>query len=264
MSVKFATIASGSSGNSVFVGTENTKILIDAGLSGKRIEDGLKQLDLSGKDIDAIFVTHEHIDHVDGIGVLSRRYDLPIYATEGTWNKMPSKVGEIREKNKRLIYSDENCILNDLCIHPFEIPHDAAEPVGYTVSTDKAKIAVATDIGHVTRTILDNIKECDTILLESNHDVEMLKNGSYPYPLKQRVLGSFGHLSNDTAGKLLACIMNDKLKYAFLGHLSKENNTPKLAYDTVKAVLKEYGIDTGTYFKMFTAARYGVENPIVI
>lgn len=264
MSVEFATIASGSSGNSIFVGTENTKILIDAGLSGKKIESGLKDLNLSGDNIDAIFVTHEHIDHVDGIGVLSRRYDIPVYATEGTWAQMPSKVGKFKEKNQKLIYSDENCILNDLCIHPFDIPHDAAEPVGFTVSTDKIKIAVATDIGHVTRTILDNIKECDAILLESNHDVEMLKNGSYPYPLKQRVLGKHGHLSNDTAGKLLACIMSEKLKYAFLGHLSKENNTPMLAYETVKSVLKEYGIETGTYFNLFTAARYGVENPVIL
>ena len=255
MSVKFATLASGSSGNSIFVGTEKTKILIDAGLSGKKVEEALKDLNLSGKDIDAIFVTHEHIDHVDGIGVLSRRYDIPVYATEGTWLQMPSKVGCIKEKNQKLIYSDENCIFNDLCIHPFDIPHDAAQPVGFTVSAGDAKIAVATDIGHVTRTILDNIKDCSSILLESNHDVEMLKNGSYPYPLKQRVLGKNGHLSNDAAGKLLACIMSDKLKYAFLGHLSKENNTPELAYETVSFILKEYGIEIGTYFKLFTAPR---------
>lgn len=260
MSVKFTTIASGSSGNSVFIGTKNTKILIDAGLSGKKIEAGLKNIDLSGNDIDAIFVTHEHNDHVDGIGVLSRRYDIPVYATEGTWKHMPSKVGEFKDKNKRFIYNDENCILNDLCIHPFEIPHDAAEPVAFAVSSNNAKIAVATDIGHVTRTILNNIKDCNAVLLESNHDVYMLKNGSYPVQLKKRILGKFGHLSNDSAGKLLACIMNDKLKYAFLGHLSKENNTPELAYETVKAVLNEYGIETGSYFKLITAPRYGVEN----
>lgn len=264
MAVEFATIASGSSGNSVYIGTKHTKILIDAGLSGKKIEQGLKDLNLTGYDLSAIFVTHEHIDHVDGVGVLSRRYNLPIYATEGTWHCMPSKVGAIAEKNKFYVYNEENCIINDLCIHPFSIPHDAAEPVGYSIRVDNCKIAVATDMGHVTKTVLENLRDCNAILIESNHDVEMLKTGSYPYQLKQRVLGNNGHLSNETAGKLLACIMNDKLSYAFLGHLSAENNTPSLAFSTVKNILNEYGIEIGTYLNLFLAPRYGVENPVSI
>lgn len=262
MSVEFATIASGSSGNSVYIGTEKTKILIDAGISGKKVQDGLKKIDLHGGDIDAIFVTHEHIDHVSGIGVLSRRFNIPVYATEGTWNSMPNSIGEISLKNKKVVYSEESCIINDLCIHPFDIPHDAAQPVGYSVFAGKYKLAVATDIGHVTDDILDNITDCNILLLESNHDVEMLKSGSYPYPLKRRILGDKGHLSNENAGKLIVKIMNDKLSNVILGHLSLENNTPDVAYETVKSVLEEEGIEVGNFLNLYMASRYGVDRLI--
>lgn len=262
--MEFATIASSSSGNCVYVGTEHTKILIDAGLSGKKIEKGLDELSLNGNDITAIFVTHEHIDHVDGVGVLSRRYDLPVYATEGTWANMPKKVGEIAHKNKFCVYREEKCVINDICINPFAIPHDAAEPVGYSVFTDKSKIAIATDIGHVTKGILDNLRDCNLILLESNHDIKMLERGAYPFNLKKRILGKNGHLSNEIAGKLLACIMTDKLSHAFLGHLSSENNTPSLAFSTVKTILEEYGIEVGTYLNLLLAPKYGVESLVKI
>lgn len=264
MAVQFATIASGSSGNSVFIGTEHTKILIDAGLSGKKVQAGLESIGVSGKELDGIFVTHEHIDHVQGVGILSRRFDIPVYATMGTWNAMPSSVGEIKEKNKKVVYSNENCVVNDLCISPYSIPHDAVEPVGYSVLTEKFKVSVATDIGHVTETIMENIKDCDLLLLESNHDIDMLKNGDYPYPLKKRILGENGHLSNETAGKLLAWVIcqNSKLRNVFLGHLSKENNTPATAYETVSGILEQYDIQAGKEFNLYMAARYGVEKLI--
>lgn len=264
MGVEFSTIASGSSGNSVYIGSNHTKILVDAGLSGKKIEIGLNALDLSGWDIDAIFVTHEHIDHVDGIGVLSRRYDIPIYATEGTWSNMPSKIGEIKDKNRKLVYNEENCIINDLCIHPFNIPHDAKEPVGYSVLCENFKISIATDIGHVNKNIRDNIFDSDILLLESNHDIDMLKNGSYPYSLKQRVLSDVGHLSNPKAGELLVDILNQRLKHVFLGHLSNENNTPNLAFDTAKNILSTTGVEIGKEINMYVAPRYGVKRKIVL
>lgn len=262
MAVEFATIASGSSGNCVYIGTENTKILIDAGLSGKKVQDGLKTLNLTGSDIDAIFVTHEHIDHVQGVGILSRRFDIPIYATDGTWNGMPSTVGEIKERNKRFVYCDEKCVINDICIQPFEIPHDANEPVGYTINTERFKVCVATDLGHVTQKIIDNTKDSDVLLLESNHDIDMLKRGTYPYPLKQRILGKKGHLSNETAGKLLSHLVKNskRLEHIFLGHLSKENNTPSLALDTVNSILKNDDIKIGEDINLYMAKRYGVEN----
>ena len=264
MKLKFATIASSSSGNCIYVGTEYTNILVDAGLSGKKIEDGLKELELTGGDIDAIFVTHEHIDHVDGVGVLSRRYHIPVYATEGTWANMPSKVkaDTMRDDYKRNVYADENTVFNDLCIKPFSIPHDAAEPVGYSIMTDKDKITIATDIGHISDSIRENVKGSSVLLLESNHDVEMLKNGSYAYNLKQRILSDYGHLSNDNAGKFLSDFADNKLKYVFLGHLSRENNTPRVAFDTVSDIVTESGIELGGDFSMWVAAPYGVKRRI--
>ena len=165
-------IASGSSGNCIYIGSDDTHILIDAGISRKKIEEGLNSIDVSLKDIDAVFVTHEHIDHVDGVGVLARRYNIPIYATEGTWANMPSKVKAetIRDDFKHNVYADENMVFNDLLIRPFDIPHDAAQPVGYSVMTDNDKITVATDIGHISDTIKENVKGSSILILESNHD----------------------------------------------------------------------------------------------
>lgn len=267
MNMKYASIASGSSGNCIYIGTENTHILIDAGLSGKKIEEGLKALDLQGSDIDAIFVTHEHSDHVDGVGVLSRRYDIPVYATEGTWENMPAKIGKIKPLMQKPVYADEDCFFNDMLIRPFTIPHDAAEPVGYSVSTNDKKITVATDIGHITDNVKVNIKGSNLLLLESNHDVEMLRKGSYSYPLKKRILSDYGHLSNVNAGIMLQeliCDNDSRLDYVFLGHLSHENNHPQLAYDTVKAALEEKHIIPDKDINLWVAKRYGVKRIIEI
>lgn len=264
MAARFATIASGSSGNSAFLETGHTKILIDAGLSGKKILSGLFELGVKGEDIDGIFISHEHIDHVRGAGVLSRKFGTPVFATEGTWKNMPGSVGDIRPEKRRVISPRGETVIKDLLIKPYSIPHDAEEPVGFGFITDKFKISTATDIGHVTEEVMENIKECDLLLLESNHDVQMLKNGSYPYPLKERILGKEGHLSNETAGKLLAWIIcqNAKLKNVFLGHLSIENNTPETAFETVKGILDGMGIETGKEFNLYTAARFGTDRVI--
>ncbi len=264
MRLKFATIASSSSGNCIYIGTEYTNILIDAGLSGKKIEEGLKELDLTGQDIDAIFVTHEHSDHVNGIGVMSRRYNIPIYATEGTWSNMPAnvKAETIRMDYKRNVYADENMVFNDLNIKPFAIPHDACEPVGYSIMTERDKITIATDIGHISDAIKENVKGSTVLLLESNHDVNMLKNGPYDYNLKKRILSDYGHLSNDNAGKFLSDFADSRLKYVFLGHLSKENNTPQIAFNTVSDIVEKSGIELGGDFNMWVASPYGVKRRI--
>lgn len=264
MKLKFATIASSSSGNCIYVGTEYTNILIDAGLSGKKIEEGLKELELTGDKIDAIFVTHEHTDHVNGIGVISRRYNIPIYATEGTWENMPStvKAETIRSDCKRYVYANENTFFNDLVIKPFDIPHDAKEPVGYSIMTEKDKITIATDIGHITDTIKENAKGSSILLLESNHDLNMLKNGAYAYSLKQRILSDYGHLSNENAGRFLSACADSRLKYVFLGHLSKDNNTPKVAFNTVRDIVTDSGIELGGDFNMWVAPPYGVKRRI--
>lgn len=256
MAVKFCSIASGSSGNSIYVGTEHTRILFDAGLSGKRIQQGLKELQVDGGQIDALFITHEHTDHIKGAGILSRRFDIPIFATQGTWDAMENKLGSVAPKNKRFVYNGENCVVNDICIHPFEIPHDAAEPVGYSIIAEKYKMTIATDLGHVTDVIRENIIDSDVLLLEANHDIEMLKNGAYPWSLKQRILGEQGHISNVTAGELLSEVITGKMKHVFLGHLSAENNLPFLAYKTVEKILNKEHIKVGTYFKMDMALRH--------
>lgn len=258
MAIEFTTLASGSSGNSVYIGTENTKILIDAGVSGVRIESVLKDINVKPEDLDAIFITHEHADHVNGVGVLSRRYNLPVYATHGTWSNMPLKVGEIYKPNKKFVYPNEKVFLNDIQIKPFEIPHDAKEPVCYSVFWKDVKLAVATDMGHVTKNVIENIRFCDGLVLESNHDEVMVKNGPYPAMLKERLLGKHGHLCNETSAKLLACVMNDKLKNVFLSHISKENNTPDLAYVTVASTLEEFGIKVQRDVNLHISEDYGI------
>lgn len=253
--MEFCTIASGSSGNSTFIGTEYTKILVDAGISGKRIEDALERLGLSGGDIDALFLTHEHKDHIQGAGIISRRFDVPVYATAGTWAAIGGGIGKIAPGNKRFVYAGEGCAINDICVRPFAIPHDAAEPVGYNILAEGKKAALATDIGHVTDEICESLADSDILLLEANHDEEMLKKGGYPRYLKERILGENGHLSNNTAGKLLSLVMSGRLKHVFLGHLSAENNTPRLAYATVERVLQEKHIQPGRHLEIALAER---------
>lgn len=262
MSIKFTTLASGSAGNSVYIGTPNTKILIDAGISGTKIENSLSSINVSIKDIDAIFITHEHHDHIEGVGVLSRRYNIPVYATEGTWDNMPQKVGKIIHKN--IIYKDENIYLNDIYLRAFEIPHDAKDPVCYSIFYDNIKICVLTDMGYITENIIKNAMNSNTLLIESNHDVDMVKNGNYPTYLKKRVLGKYGHISNETCAKLLYCVMNDKIKDVFIGHISTRNNTPELAYISVTSTLDEFGVRVEKDIFIHIAKPYGVNKIIEI
>ncbi len=233
--MRFCTIASGSSGNCTYVGTDNTHILVDAGISGRRIEAGLKQLDLTGHDLDAILVTHEHADHIAGLGVMARKYEIPIYTTGGTADAMQraGSLGRIPEGAIHEFMEDEPFAIGDLNIRAFTIPHDAAQPVGFRIGSGNTSVGIATDLGKYTDYIVDNLTGLDALLLEANHDVNMLLVGKYPYLLKQRILGDRGHLSNENAGRLLCRLLHDDLKAVFLGHLSKENNYEALAYETV-------------------------------
>ncbi|MBQ1312646.1 MAG: MBL fold metallo-hydrolase [Blautia sp.] len=233
--MRFCSIASGSSGNCIYVGTENTHILVDAGISGKRIEAGLGELSLSGKDVDAILVTHEHADHIQGLGVLARKYGIPIYTTPGTAYilKQQKSLGRLPEGIFHEIREDERFTIKDFTVLPFTIPHDAAQPVGFRVECQEKSVGIATDLGKYNEYIIDRLTGLDAVLLEANHDVNMLEVGPYPYLLKMRILGDRGHLSNENAGKLLCRILHDQMKAIFLGHLSKENNYEALAYQTV-------------------------------
>lgn len=233
--MRLCSIASGSSGNCVYVGSEQAHVLVDVGISGKKIEAGLNSIDLTGKDIDGILITHEHSDHIKGLGVLSRKYGIPVYTTGGTADAMSrmSVLGKIPEGLIREIREDEPFFIKDMSIHPFTIPHDAAQPVGYRLECGGQSVGIATDLGKYNEYIVDNLQNLDALLLEANHDIRMLQVGKYPYYLKQRILGDRGHLSNENAGRLLCRLLHDNLKAVFLGHLSKENNYEELAYETV-------------------------------
>ena len=234
--MRFASIASGSSGNCIYAGTENTHVLIDVGISGKRIEKGLADLGVKPSELTAICITHEHSDHIKGLGVLARKYEVPIYATEGTLREIRNvkSLGEYPEELLRPLRADVKLSLGDMEILPFHIDHDASDPVAYRIQAGNKSVAVATDLGHFNQYTIDHLLDLDAVLLESNHDLRMLQSGPYPYYLKRRIMGDFGHLSNENAGRLLNCILNDKLKYVLLGHLSKENNLPELAFETVR------------------------------
>ena len=234
--MRMCSIASGSSGNCIYVGSDNHHILIDAGISGKRVEAGLRELELSGKDIDGILLTHEHSDHIKGLGVLARIDGVPISATPGTAGalKAMSGLGRIDDSLFVEIHADQDFQIGDLKVSPFHISHDAAEPVAYRIACGEKKMAVATDLGVYTDYTVEHLKGLDVLLLEANHDIHMLQVGAYPYYLKQRISGDLGHLSNETAGKLLCEVLHDDLKAIVLGHLSKENNYAELAYETVK------------------------------
>ena len=233
--MRLCSIASGSSGNCIYVGSNKTNLLIDTGISGKKVEFGLNSLDLTTKDLDGIFVTHEHSDHIKGLGVIARKCVVPIYATPGTIKAMEESgsLGKLPEGIFHEIQGDKEYQIGDLTVHPFHISHDAAEPVGYRVNQGEHSVGIATDMGVYDEYIVDNLKGLDALLLEANHDVNMLQVGSYPYYLKRRILGERGHLSNETAGKLLCRLLHDGMKDILLGHLSKENNYEALAYETV-------------------------------
>jgi phosphoribosyl 1,2-cyclic phosphodiesterase len=229
----FCSLYSGSSGNSLLVETENTKLLIDAGVSSKKIETALNNLNIDPSSINGILITHEHSDHVQGLGTFAKKFDLSVFVNQKTLDAMPKQKEKIPEKNIKKFTIEEKFEIGDMKIKPFAIPHDAANPCGFNVFKDNKKISIATDIGHMTNGILKNLEDSIFVLLESNYDPEVLKFSRYPYPLKSRIAGPNGHLSNELAGKTISHLLGSGLEQAMLGHLSKESNFPELAYKTV-------------------------------
>lgn len=234
--MRLCSIASGSSGNCIYVGSEATHLLVDVGISGKRTENGLKELGLTGNDIDGILITHEHADHIQGLGVIARKYEIPIYATAGTITaiKACEGIGKVDDSLFHEVKEDTKFTLKDMTVNPMRISHDAAQPVAYRIAYGRKKVAICTDLGVYNDYTVECLKGMDALLLEANHDVNMLQVGPYPYKLKQRILGERGHLSNENTGRLLCRILHDNLQTILLGHLSKENNLPELAYESVR------------------------------
>lgn len=229
-------LVSGSSGNSICIGNEHTHILIDAGVSCKRIEEGLNQMELSLKEVDAILITHEHIDHIAGLGVISRKFHIPMYATSGTIDAIcaGSKLGQIEPELFHKIEPLEMFSIGELEVKSIPTWHDAAQPCAYRVNYGDKSVAVMTDLGNYNKIIVDELQGLGALLLEANHDVRMLQTGPYPYPLKKRILSDHGHLSNERSGQLLCELLHDNFQSVVLGHLSKENNLAELAYEAVR------------------------------
>ena len=230
---KFCSLYSGSSGNSLFIETQNTKLLIDAGVSSKKIENALNDINIDPYTLDGILVTHEHIDHVQGLGTLSKKYDLPVFVNQETLDSMPKQKDKISEKNVKTFKISDKFEIGDLEIKPFSIPHDATNPCGFNIWKNNKKISIATDIGHMTNPILKSLEESLFIMLEANYDPEVLRCSPYPFTLKSRIAGPTGHLPNEMAGKTISHLLKSGLKNAMLGHLSKQSNFPELAYKTV-------------------------------
>lgn len=243
--MRLYSIASGSSGNCIYVGTDGEGILIDVGISMKKVRAGLESEGISLSDIRAIFVTHEHTDHISGLGPILRKAPIPVYATRGTisaiWRK--NNMSNISPELFHSIRAGSETILGNLKVAAFTVSHDAAEPVCYTVESREPpttkKIAVATDMGCYSEEVIENLRECKALLLEANHDISLLQAGHYPYALKLRILGDRGHLSNDASARLIQEILHPGLQYILLGHLSKENNFPDLAFQTVRYELEK-------------------------
>ena len=229
----FCSLYSGSSGNSLFIETQNTKLLVDAGVSSKKIETALNDINVDPNSLDGILITHEHTDHVQGLGTLSKKFDLPVFVNQETLDAMPKQRDKIADKNIKTFKVTDKFEIGDLEIKPFSIPHDAANPCGFNIWKDNKKISIATDIGHMTNPILKNLEESLFIMLEANYDPEVLRCSSYPFTLKSRIAGPTGHLPNEMAGKTISHLLKSGLKNAMLGHLSKESNFPELAYQTV-------------------------------
>lgn len=249
------------------MGSDATHLLIDVGISGKRIEEGAALLGLKLTEIDGIFITHEHADHISGLGVLARKYGIPIYATRGTIEAIQHthSLGKIDSSLFHFVNADEKYIIKDMMLYPMRTSHDAQEPVAYRISHDKKKIGIITDLGCYNDYTVECLKDLDVLYLEANHDINMLQVGPYPYYLKQRILSDKGHLSNEASGKLLSRLLNDHMQAVVLGHLSKENNLPELAYETVKVEIMMS--DTGYQaddFPIYVAKRSEVSEMIAI
>lgn len=246
MDMIFCPLFSGSSGNALFVQYGRTRLLIDAGKPGKTVATALDVIGVLPETLDAVLITHEHSDHISGAGVLARKYHVPVYATEDTWQAMDGKVGVIPPGLRRTFDKSQDFYLGDIGVVPFAIPHDAADPVGYRLWGGQASIATATDLGYFAKGVREAISGSSLVLLESNHDPDMLmRNPHYSARLKQRILGNHGHLSNESCAQAMLQLVETGVHHIILGHLSGENNTPDLALSVAEARAEEAGIRLG-------------------
>ncbi len=247
MKLTFLSLASGSSGNCYYLGTDTYGILIDAGIGVRTIKKTLKDYGLAFENILALFITHDHADHIKSAGVLGEKYNIPVYTTEEVHWGMNKNYGMTQKiyQSKRIVKKDEPTTLRDFTITPFEIPHDGTDNVGYYIEFHGIKFCFATDLGHITSSVTKYMSMADYLIIEANYDLEMLRHGSYPPHLKSRIIGLNGHLSNKECAEFLTEIYHEKMKYIFLCHLSRDNNHPELAFKTVEYALLQNNIRVG-------------------
>lgn len=258
MELRFAPLFTGSSGNAIYVGCGDTHLLVDAGMSGTRIVNELDKIGLHPGMLSALLVTHEHVDHTRGVGILSRKYNLPVYATPGTWAGMEEKIGAIEGRNRCELTPEQDFYLGEINIMPFSTPHDANQPVGLRFECRGARFCIATDLGCIKKGWMNHVSGADAVLLESNYDPDMLKAGSYPYELKRRILSNRGHLCNEDAGACALELVRSGARHIVLGHLSKENNFPELALRCCENALVAGGVTPGVDVRLDVASRDGV------
>ncbi|BBH23419.1 MBL fold hydrolase [Paenibacillus baekrokdamisoli] len=241
MGLRFTVLASGSTGNATIVQSDSATVLVDVGLSAKKLEELMRERGVAGHHVDAIVVTHEHSDHIKGLGAFARKFDLPIYANEATWGALERHVGTIAPEKRVIMETGEELTFGSLRTTSYAISHDAAEPVGYVFDEDGVKLSLATDLGYVSDKVRRMIEDSDVLVLESNHDVEMLRMGRYPWNIKRRILSDIGHLSNEAAGEALCQLLTDRTKRVYLAHLSLDHNQMDLAKLTVNSILESNG-----------------------
>lgn len=247
--MKISVLASGSTGNCIYIEDNDTKILIDAGLTGKKIVTNLANIGVNINDINALLVTHEHIDHIKGVGVLARKYDIPVYANELTWSNM--NIGDLKTDLKFSFEKEEQRMFGDIVVNSFGVSHDAINPQFYTFEKDGQKVSILTDTGYISERMADYIKNSSALVYESNHEESILLSCSYPWKTKQRILSDKGHLSNNDAANYLPHLIGNKTKHIYLAHLSKENNTKNLARMTTKNLLADFGFDCERDLKIY-------------
>ncbi len=250
---KFMSLGSGSSGNSYYLQAGGTRLLIDAGISPRAMKKHLKGAGVSPEDIDAVFVTHDHTDHIKAVGYLAHDLGKPVYATGPVHQGISHNFcvsGKLAPGQVRVIQKGVPVTVGDFTLTAFEVPHDSTDCVGYRVQAGGVVFCLLTDVGHVTPTLEEQVAQADYIVLESNHDEDMLRMGKYPAHLKGRISGPRGHLSNRASARLLAQHATPRLKHVWLCHLSEENNHPELARKTMETVCHSFGLQPGIDFGM--------------
>jgi len=243
--MQVSVLASGSTGNVTYIETPEHKVLVDAGLSGKKIANLMSSIGRDINEVDSLFVTHEHTDHCHSAGILARKYGLDVYANQGAWDAMAHKIGEVPTELKHVFDPNTTLGLGDLDIESFSVSHDAAEPQFYELHHAGKSFVIITDTGYVSEHVEGVISDADGYLFECNHDLEMLRMGRYPWPLKQRILGDEGHLSNEDSANALMDVIGQRTKRIYLGHRSQDNNMKTLAHLTVASMMKahDFGVE---------------------